>query len=55
MDQVDSVDVYGTFTLAEARRIGVAPLEEDSSTFGVTGISVEPSLSEKEAAGERKV
>ena len=25
MDQMDSVDVYGTFTPAEARRIGVAP------------------------------
>lgn len=28
MDQIDSVDVYGTFTEAEARRVGVAPLEE---------------------------
>ncbi|KAF2831321.1 hypothetical protein CC86DRAFT_137727 [Ophiobolus disseminans] len=30
MDQVDAVDVYGTFTEAEARRVGVAPLEEGS-------------------------
>jgi NCS1 family nucleobase:cation symporter-1 len=27
MDQVDSVDVYGTFTGAEARRAGIAPLQ----------------------------
>lgn len=52
---MDSVDVYETFTAAEARRIGVAPLEEDSSAFGVTGISVEPDLSEKNAMGEKNV
>jgi NCS1 family nucleobase:cation symporter-1 len=28
MDQIDAVDIYGTFTEAEARRIGVAPFEE---------------------------
>jgi NCS1 family nucleobase:cation symporter-1 len=28
MDQIDPVDLYGTFTEAEARRAGVAPLEE---------------------------
>lgn len=28
MDQMDDVDVFGTFTPAEARRIGVAPLDE---------------------------
>lgn len=55
MDQMDSVDVYGTFTTAEARRIGVAPLEEDSSAFGITGISVEPEISEKEGMGEKRV
>jgi NCS1 family nucleobase:cation symporter-1 len=55
MDQMDSVDVYGTFTAAEARRIGVAPLEEDSSAFGITGIPVEPNLSEKGATGEKRV
>jgi NCS1 family nucleobase:cation symporter-1 len=27
MDQVDSVDIYGTFTEAEARRAGIAPLQ----------------------------
>lgn len=27
MDQMDDVDIYGTFTEAEAKRIGVAPLE----------------------------
>lgn len=28
MGQMDDVDIYGTFTETEARRIGVAPLEE---------------------------
>lgn len=28
MDQIDPVDLYGTFTEAEARRAGVAPLED---------------------------
>ncbi|KAH7087160.1 NCS1 nucleoside transporter family protein-like protein [Paraphoma chrysanthemicola] len=28
MDQIDEVDLYGTFTTAEARRVGVAPLED---------------------------
>lgn len=27
MGQIDDTDIYGTFTLAEARRAGVAPLE----------------------------
>ncbi|KAF2035817.1 hypothetical protein EK21DRAFT_53812 [Setomelanomma holmii] len=31
MDQIDAVDVYGTFTAAEARRLGVAPLEFGTS------------------------
>ena len=30
MDQIDDVDIYGTFTAAEARRVGVAPLDADS-------------------------
>jgi NCS1 family nucleobase:cation symporter-1 len=30
MDQIDPVDLYGTFTEAEARRAGVTPLDEDS-------------------------
>jgi hypothetical protein len=30
MDQTDEVDIYGTFTPAEARRIGVILLEEDA-------------------------
>lgn len=34
MDQTDATDVYGTFTEAESRRIGVAPLEE-SSIYGL--------------------
>lgn len=29
MGQMDSVDVYGTFTEAEARRVGVAPFDGD--------------------------
>jgi len=35
MGQIDAVDVYGTFREAEARRVGVAPLEE-SSIFGLS-------------------
>jgi NCS1 family nucleobase:cation symporter-1 len=33
MGQMDPVDVYGTFTLAEARRVGVRPLD-DSTIVG---------------------
>ena len=29
MDQVDDVDIYGTFTDSEARRIGVVTLSDD--------------------------
>ena len=29
MDQMDAVDIYGTFTEVEARRVGVAPLDEN--------------------------
>jgi NCS1 family nucleobase:cation symporter-1 len=35
MDQFDAVDLYGTLTEAEARRVGVAPLEENS-IFGIS-------------------
>jgi len=35
MGQIDAVDVYGTFTEAEARQVGVAPLEE-GSIFGLS-------------------
>jgi NCS1 family nucleobase:cation symporter-1 len=35
MDQYDEVDVYGTFTPAEARRIGVVPLEDNASITGI--------------------
>jgi NCS1 family nucleobase:cation symporter-1 len=28
MDQIDPTDLYGTFTETEARRAGVAPLDE---------------------------
>lgn len=55
MDQMDSVDVYGTFTAAEARRIGVAPLEEDSSALGITGVFVEPEASDKASMGGKRV
>lgn len=37
MDQIDDVDIYGTFTEAEARRIGVIPLSDDASLAGITG------------------
>ena len=30
VDDVDEVDFYGTFTEAEARRLGIAPLETES-------------------------
>ena len=55
MDQMDTVDVYGTFTAAEARRIGVTALEEGSAAFDITGISVEADLSEKDALGAKRV
>lgn len=55
MDQMDSVDVYGTFTAAEARRIGVAPLDEDSSGFGITGISIQPDVTEKDTMVAKRV
>lgn len=58
MDQVDTVDVYGTFTAAEARRIGITPLDEDSSAFGITGMSIEPGFLDKDvryATGEKRV
>ena len=29
MDQMDDVDLYGTFTEAEAKRVGVAALDEN--------------------------
>lgn len=31
MDEMDHVDLYGTFTEAEARRVGVPPLDESHS------------------------
>jgi nucleobase:cation symporter-1, NCS1 family len=36
MDQYDELDVYGTFTPGEARRIGVVLLDEDSSIIEIT-------------------
>ena len=36
MDQVDDVDIYGTFTDAEARRIGVVTLSDDIFYSGPT-------------------
>lgn len=55
MDQMDSVDVYGTFTAAEARRIRIAPLEEESLPVSMTGMTVEPDQSEKDTMGEKGV
>ncbi|KAF1942598.1 hypothetical protein EJ02DRAFT_162872 [Clathrospora elynae] len=40
MDQIDAVDLYGTFTEAEAKRAGVAPLEESSCDGSVESIVV---------------
>ena len=54
MDSMDQFDVYGTFTTAEARRIGAIPLDEDSSAFGFTGISVDAQIT-KETTDEHKV
>lgn len=36
MAQYDDVDVYGTFTSTEARRLGIIPLDESSSVIGIT-------------------
>jgi NCS1 family nucleobase:cation symporter-1 len=53
MDQVDPVDLYGTFTEAEARRAGVAPFEE----IHTDGWTLERHLRDKEATlqGEKEV
>jgi NCS1 family nucleobase:cation symporter-1 len=53
MDQIDSVDLYGTFTPAEARRAGTTPLEEVPSIEGV----VRRTASDKELSvhGEKEV
>jgi NCS1 family nucleobase:cation symporter-1 len=50
MDQMDAVDVYGTFTPTEAHRIGVAPLEENPSILGITS-----DLREEKAMDEKGV
>lgn len=47
MDQIDPVDIYGTFTDAEARRAGVTPLEEHTY---VEKVSVEQHPNEKNVA-----
>jgi NCS1 family nucleobase:cation symporter-1 len=53
MDQIDPVDLYGTFTEIEARRAGVAPLEETHHD----GMSVEGHSRDKHATlqGEKEV
>lgn len=53
MDQIDPVDLYGTFTEAEARRAGVAPLEEKYTD----GLSIGRYSRDKDAAlqGEKEV
>jgi len=38
MDQIDDLDVYGTFSPSEARRAGVMPLDEDSTIIGKVGV-----------------
>jgi len=37
MDQIDPIDLYGTFTEAEAKRAGVAPLDDSPILRGVSG------------------
>jgi NCS1 family nucleobase:cation symporter-1 len=44
MDQIDLVDIYGTFTESEARRAGVTPLEEHTY---VEKVSVEQHSNDK--------
>jgi NCS1 family nucleobase:cation symporter-1 len=53
MDQIDPVDMYGTFTEAEARRVGVAPLHDPYSVE----LSVGRHSGNKEVAlhGEKEV
>jgi NCS1 family nucleobase:cation symporter-1 len=53
MDQIDPVDLYGTFTEAEARRAGVAPFEETHTD----GLSIKRHSRDKEATlqGEKEV
>lgn len=41
MDQIDEVDIYGTFTVAEARRVGVAPSDEAERASADTIVIVE--------------
>jgi NCS1 family nucleobase:cation symporter-1 len=55
MDQIDCVDVYGTFTDAEARRVGVAPLHDGSSILGITPTSIEVEIPEKANEGGKRV
>jgi NCS1 family nucleobase:cation symporter-1 len=40
MVQFDEVDIYGTFTPKEAQRLGIAPVDEDSSLVGITAADV---------------
>jgi NCS1 family nucleobase:cation symporter-1 len=53
MVEIDPVDLYGTFTEAEARRAGVAPLQDPRSVE----LSVGRHSGEKEGAlhGEKEV
>lgn len=48
MDQIDDVDLYGTFTEAEAHRIGVTPFEEST----LHGYSVKRRSSDNKAMAE---
>lgn len=48
MDQIDEVDLYGTFTETEARRIGIIPFEENA----VHGYAVERRSSDNMAIAE---
>jgi NCS1 family nucleobase:cation symporter-1 len=53
MDQVDAVDLYGTFTQAEARRIGVVQLDE--APFPRRSLSRHPNDKVMATEGEKEV
>lgn len=44
MDQIDQVDIYGTFTAVEARRIGVVSLSDDAILTGISSADYKQTL-----------
>ena len=53
MDQIDDIDVYGTFSPKEARRAGVIPLDEAASIVGKDDAEHDENTS-KRVFGQRK-